>query len=202
MRSLSALILIAGGAQGFSSGRPHRSSLRLLGGHRDLGIKSELGAFDFIFGGNDESGKKTPDDDDDQTFTDEDPMSASFQDELLKRGKRSGSNEDERTEDRSNENDDEFDGYQLRDAIYDKYGECFDLEFQRVDSYGFRQVYLNVMPFRLGGRRFRRKSLRFLRVSLHTACSNSNPSCKQPCRRDRIRLPLPFAGSGRDTSEV
>jgi len=154
MRSLSALLLIIGGAHAFSSERPYISSLRLLGGHR---IKFELSAspFDFIFGGNDESGEKTP-------GVDEDPMSASFQDELLKRQRRGSSEEDERTEDRSNGNGngngDEFDGYQMRDAIYNKYGECFDLEFQRVDSYGFRQVYLNVLPFRLGGRRFRHET--------------------------------------------
>lgn len=198
MRSLSALLLIIGGAHAFSSERPYISSLRLLGGHR---IKFELSAspFDFIFGGNDESGEKTP-------GVDEDPMSASFQDELLKRQRRGSSEEDERTEDRSNGNGngngDEFDGYQMRDAIYNKYGECFDLEFQRVDSYGFRQVYLNVLPFRLGGRRFRRKSFRFACL-FHTP-PGPNPlvqSLKQ-CRRDRIRLPLPFAGSSRDTYEV
>ena len=35
-----------------------------------------------------------------------------------------------------------FDGYDLRDIIYNKWGECFDVDFQRVDSYGFRNVYL------------------------------------------------------------
>ncbi|MEY5129934.1 MAG: hypothetical protein RL734_1, partial [Bacteroidota bacterium] len=29
-----------------------------------------------------------------------------------------------------------------RDIIYSKYGECFDVMFQRVDSYGVRAVYL------------------------------------------------------------
>ena len=35
-----------------------------------------------------------------------------------------------------------FDGYDLRDIIYNKWGECFDVDFQRVDSYGFRNLYL------------------------------------------------------------
>ncbi len=35
-----------------------------------------------------------------------------------------------------------FDGYDLRDAIYGKWGECYDVEFQKVDAYGFRSVYL------------------------------------------------------------
>jgi len=38
--------------------------------------------------------------------------------------------------------EEEFDGYALRDCIFAKYGVCFDVEFQRVDSYGFRTVYL------------------------------------------------------------
>ena len=156
MRSLSATLLIVSGSQAFSNGRPHGSILRLSGGRAE--IKLRASPFDFIFGGDDGSGEKTPGNDDQITFADNDPMSVSFRDELLKRGQRV-SEEDEVTEDQS-QNEDEFDGYQMRDAIYNKYGECFDLEFQRVDSYGFRQVYLNVLPFRLGGRRFRRKSLR------------------------------------------
>ncbi|KAL7460435.1 hypothetical protein ACHAXS_000886 [Conticribra weissflogii] len=56
------------------------------------------------------------------------------------------------------EDDDEFTGYDLRDIIFSKYGECFDVEFQRVDSYGFRSVYLNILPFRLGGRKFRHET--------------------------------------------
>mmetsp|Transcript_5849 Transcript_5849/g.12219 ORF Transcript_5849/g.12219 Transcript_5849/m.12219 type:complete len:371 (-) Transcript_5849:56-1168(-) len=56
------------------------------------------------------------------------------------------------------EDDDKFTGYDLRDVIFSKYGECFDVEFQRVDSYGFRTVYLNILPFRLGGRKFRHET--------------------------------------------
>lgn len=54
--------------------------------------------------------------------------------------------------------DKEFDGYALRDAIYAKWGCCYDLEFQKVETFGFRNVYLNVMPFKLGGRRFRHRT--------------------------------------------
>lgn len=52
----------------------------------------------------------------------------------------------------------EFDGYALRDAIFTKWGCCYDLEFQKVETFGFRNVYLNVMPFKLGGRRFRHRT--------------------------------------------
>jgi hypothetical protein len=60
--------------------------------------------------------------------------------------------------DDDNEEQVEFDGYAMRDAIYNKWGECFDVDFQKVDSYGFRSVYLNIMPFRLGGKRFRHET--------------------------------------------
>ena len=52
----------------------------------------------------------------------------------------------------------EFDGYMFRDAIYNKFGVCWDVDFQRVESYGFRKLYLNVLPFRLGSRRFRHET--------------------------------------------
>lgn len=51
-----------------------------------------------------------------------------------------------------------FDGYALRDVIRQKWGKCYDLDFNRVDSFGFRQLYLNVVPFHLGGRTFRHKT--------------------------------------------
>lgn len=54
-----------------------------------------------------------------------------------------------------NKDEDTFDGYALRDVICEKWGKCYDVEFNRVDNFGFRQLYLNVMPFHLGGRRFR-----------------------------------------------
>ena len=47
---------------------------------------------------------------------------------------------------------------QLRDAIYNKWGQCFDVNFQPVTTFGFRELYLNVMPFRLGSKRFRHET--------------------------------------------
>lgn len=52
----------------------------------------------------------------------------------------------------------DFDGYALRDIIYQKWGACFDVDFNRVDAMGFKNVYLNIMPFRLGKRPFRHAS--------------------------------------------
>jgi hypothetical protein len=49
----------------------------------------------------------------------------------------------------------EFNGYALRDVILEKWGACFDVDFNRVDSFGFKKVYLNVLPFQLGRRPFR-----------------------------------------------
>lgn len=54
--------------------------------------------------------------------------------------------------------DEEFDGYAFRDVIYAKWGRCFDVEFQRVDSFGFRKINLNILPFHLGSRPFRHAS--------------------------------------------
>ena len=71
---------------------------------------------------------------DDEEITNEMSLS-SFQQELAKR-----SQEEESTN--NGDEEEEFDGYALRDCIFAKYGVCFDLEFQRVDSYGFRTVYL------------------------------------------------------------
>ena len=63
-------------------------------------------------------------------------------------------------EEASNEVEDEetFDGYALRDVIVEKWGKCYDVDFNRVDSFGFRSLYLNVLPFHLGGRRFRHET--------------------------------------------
>ena len=52
----------------------------------------------------------------------------------------------------------EVDGYFLRDAIYAKWGFCYDVDFNRVDVFGLRELYLNVLPFHLGGRRFRHET--------------------------------------------
>jgi Domain of unknown function (DUF3067) len=56
------------------------------------------------------------------------------------------------------DDDEVFDGYALRDVILEKWGECFDVDFQRVETLGFKQLYLNIMPFRLGSRNFRHAS--------------------------------------------
>lgn len=56
------------------------------------------------------------------------------------------------------EEEKEFDGYAMRDVIYSKWGKCYDIDFQPVTTFGFRELYLNVMPFHLGGRRFRHES--------------------------------------------
>lgn len=52
----------------------------------------------------------------------------------------------------------EFDGYAMRDVILEKWGKCYDVDFNRVDSFGFKNLYLNVLPFHLGGRRFRHET--------------------------------------------
>ncbi|KAL7569911.1 hypothetical protein ACA910_008575 [Epithemia clementina (nom. ined.)] len=51
-----------------------------------------------------------------------------------------------------------FDGYDFRDVLVAKWGECYDVDFNRVDSFGFRKLYLNVLPFRLGRRPWRHAS--------------------------------------------
>jgi hypothetical protein len=52
--------------------------------------------------------------------------------------------------------DGQFDGYALRDVIREKWGRCYDVEFQR--AFVVRGVYLNVLPFYLGRRPFRHSS--------------------------------------------
>ncbi len=91
------------------------------------------------FGNNNEDKEKIKSDKDNEK--DEEEMSlSSFRQELAKR---QISNDDSSNESSNEEEgDEEFSGYDLRDIIYAKYGECFDVEFQRVDSYGFRSVYL------------------------------------------------------------
>ena len=49
----------------------------------------------------------------------------------------------------------DFDGYAMRGVILEKWGRCYDVDFNRVDSFGFKSLYLNILPFQLGGRRFR-----------------------------------------------
>jgi Domain of unknown function (DUF3067) len=53
------------------------------------------------------------------------------------------------------EEEEEFDGYAFRDIIYAKWGNCYDVDFNRVESFGFKKVYLNIYPFYLGRKPFR-----------------------------------------------
>ena len=93
---------------------------------------------------------------------------ADFQQEVFKRRETETSNQSSTTtattasvkrtsESGNNDNEEEaeFDGYALRDAIYNKYEKCFDVDFQPVQTFGFRELYLNILPFHLNGRRFR-----------------------------------------------
>jgi len=57
-----------------------------------------------------------------------------------------------------NEKPQDFDGYALRDLLLAKWGECYDVDFNRVDSFGFREIYLNIYPFKLGGKRWRHET--------------------------------------------
>jgi hypothetical protein len=56
------------------------------------------------------------------------------------------------------EGDEEFDGYVLSDILLEKWGKAYDVEFNKVDHLGACTLYLNVMPFHLGGRQFRHAS--------------------------------------------
>jgi Domain of unknown function (DUF3067) len=55
-------------------------------------------------------------------------------------------------------NDKDFDGYDFRDIIYAKWGQCFDVDFNPVDSFGFKSIYLNIYPFHLGRKPFRHET--------------------------------------------
>jgi hypothetical protein len=44
----------------------------------------------------------------------------------------------------------DFDGYALRDVIFDKWGSYYDVNFNRMDSFRSRQLYLNILPYQLG----------------------------------------------------
>ena len=136
-----------------SSKRAASSSLVLLPG----------GFLDDLFG-NDKKKEQTSsvskrtDQEEEDTSCDSDSLNddslslAAFQQEVSKR---------ETTPPPQQQNDDddeEFDGYVMRDIIVEKWGEAFDLEFQRVEAMGFKEIYLNVMPFRLGSKNFRHAS--------------------------------------------
>jgi hypothetical protein len=46
----------------------------------------------------------------------------------------------------------DFDGYAFQDLLVTKWGESYDVNFNRVETFGFKRVYLNIYPFKLGGR--------------------------------------------------
>ncbi|KAK1742539.1 DUF3067 domain-containing protein [Skeletonema marinoi] len=115
-----------------------------------------------IFGKDEDKDKSRNKDSD--IINDEEINISSFQQELTKRQQQQPQQELETdidnaiTDANKEEEEEEFDGYKMRDAIYNKFGECFDVDFNKVDAYGFRSVYLNIMPFRLGGKRFRHET--------------------------------------------
>jgi hypothetical protein len=43
------------------------------------------------------------------------------------------------------EKEEEFDGYAMRDVIYEKWGACFDVDFQRVDAFGVSELYMDLI---------------------------------------------------------
>lgn len=123
-------------------------------------ISLQSSPFDEFLGnffGKDADKEKSEIDEGSDTNDDEINLS-SFQQELSKRKQQEEADESDNAISTSVEEEEEFDGYKMRDAIYNKYGECFDVDFNKVDSYGFRSVYLNIMPFRLGGKRFRHET--------------------------------------------
>jgi hypothetical protein len=44
----------------------------------------------------------------------------------------------------------DFDGYALRDVIVYKWGSSYDVNFNRMDSFRSRKLYLNILPYKLG----------------------------------------------------
>ena len=109
-----------------------------------------------------EDSKATPDEMKEDIVNDDDVWDASGLAAEIER-RSTGNNDEESNTGREEledveEEEAEFDGYALRDAILNKFGVCWDVDFQRVESYGFRKVYLNILPFKLGSRRFRHQS--------------------------------------------
>ena len=100
--------------------------------------------FGGIFGNNGNKQEKMhPDKVDKPTSDEEQDMSLStFQQELTKRQVSEEKSSHVWSLDQEEQDEEEFSGYDLRDIIHAKYGECFDVEFQRVDSYGFCSIYL------------------------------------------------------------
>lgn len=142
-----ALLVCSFAATGFVVSPPNRAR----GRHLTFLLHGSF--FDDLFGGDkDESKQKLTQDEpllakEEEEVIDEDSLSlAAFQQERDRR---------EPTLPPDDDDEEEFDGYVMRDIIVEKWGEAFDLEFQRVEAMGFKEIYLNVMPFKMGSRRFR-----------------------------------------------
>ena len=95
--------------------------------------------------------------------------------------------------------DDEFDGYALRDVIVAKWGKCYDVDFNRVQSFGFKKVGCSVRVCRRGG--FRPEVISTL-FYIHSVSSSLADLLERHAissgstaisTRDRIRLFVPFA---------
>jgi hypothetical protein len=94
--------------------------------------------------------KEDDDDDDDDVMSMDKINLRAFQSELAKRQPT-----DETTTTMTTTTIDDFDGYMFRNVLYEKWGACWDVEFQKFDTFGNRKLYLNVLPFQLGRRPFR-----------------------------------------------
>lgn len=61
-------------------------------------------------------------------------------------------------DDNEESQDDEFSGYDFRDILHAKWGQCFDVDFNRVDYMGSCTLYLNILPFYVGRKPFRHET--------------------------------------------
>jgi Domain of unknown function (DUF3067) len=89
------------------------------------------------------------DDDDDEDDDDDVSLSLEAFQKAKEQAKAKANDDDD------DDDNDTFDGYKMRNVIYDKWGAAYDVDFNRVDSFGFRSLYLNVLPFQWGKRPFR-----------------------------------------------
>lgn len=160
MMKLNIVAMVAFSAGIISSAAfVQNSSLQVKSKSKDFQL---FGFFDDLMKGNigkQPQAEKAPKIEDDEL------NESNFRNEIQRRGEEAQSQDSDKvvvtaTErmDGENEEEQEFDGYMLRDAIYNKWGQCFDVNFQPVTTFGFRELYLNVMPFRLGSKRFRHET--------------------------------------------
>lgn len=108
------------------------------------------GFFEGFFGGKKEAAGPPDDDVDDGDLYSE----AAFRDEMVRRREQ----ENAREENGDGDGSEDFSGYDLRDVIYAKWGQYFDVEFRPVQVGRVTMVYLNIMPFTPQSRRFRHES--------------------------------------------